>query len=343
MRLAGWAGILAAAALAAWGVTGARRLERARLAGQVVWITGGSRGLGLCLARELARHGCKLALSARDEAELERARQDLLARAPELEVWLVPLDVSEPASVHAAADAITDHFGRIDGLLAVAGIMQVGPLEAMTRRDYERAMAVNFWGVLDAVDAVLPQMRARGEGWICGIDSVGGRLSAPHLLPYHCAKFALRGLLEGLDAELAKDGIAVTTILPGLMRTGSPVNAEFKGDRAREFAWFGFDDMLPGLSMPAPAAARRVVEAIRLGEREVTLGLPAAVGGLLHDLFPGATLAALEQVGRLLPRHAGPPNAAKRGWDLRDTGAEPLVTFIGDFGERYNQLPPERR
>src|SRR5687767_1044886 len=111
MRVAGWAGLMAAAAVVAWGVTGARRWARADLRGQVVWITGGSRGLGLCLARELARHGCRLALSARDEAELERARLDLLQRAPDLEVWLVPLDVAEPASVHAAADAIIDHFG----------------------------------------------------------------------------------------------------------------------------------------------------------------------------------------------------------------------------------------
>lgn len=343
MRMAGWAGLLAAAAFAAWGVTGARHLRRADLRGQVVWITGGSRGLGLCLARELARQGCKLALSARDEAELIRAREDVLERFPGTEVLVVPVDVTEPASVHAAADAVADHFGRIDGLLAVAGLIQVGPLEAMTRRDYERAMDVNFWGVYDAVEAVRPAMREQGAGWICGIDSVGGRVSVPHLLPYHCAKFALRGLLEGLDAELAKDGIAVTTILPGLMRTGSPVAAEFKGDHAREFAWFGTDDMLPGLSMEATKAARRVVDAIRFGEREVTLGLPAVLGGLAHDVLPGATLAMLEVVGRTLPRHEGAPNEARQGWDLRDTKAAPMVTWIGDYGRRYNQTPPERR
>jgi NAD(P)-dependent dehydrogenase (short-subunit alcohol dehydrogenase family) len=343
MRMAGWAGLLAAAAVAAWGVTGARRLRPADLRGQVVWITGGSRGLGLCIARELVRQGCKVALSARDEAELARARADLLAMRSDAEVLVVPLDVTLPAAVHTACAEITALFGRIDGLVAVAGLIQVGPLEAMTRQDYERAMDVNFWGVFDAVEAVRPQMRARGAGWICGIDSVGGRVAVPHLLPYHCAKFALRGLLEGLDAELAKDGIAVTTVLPGLMRTGSPVNAEFKGNHAREFAWFGTDDMLPGLSISAPAAARRVVAAIRAGEREVSLGLPAALGGLVHDVLPGATLAVLEVAGRLLPRHDGRPNAPRQGWALRDTAAAPLVTFIGDFGGRYNQVPPERR
>lgn len=346
MRFSAWgvfALAAAAGAVAAWGVTGARRFVPASLKDQVVWITGGSRGLGLCIARELAAQGCKLALSARDLDELTRARWDLEKAYPGVEVLTIECDVTDLDEVELACARVTRHYGQIDGLVAVAGVIQVGPAEAMTIDDYRHSLEVNLFGVLHAVEAVLPDFRSRGRGFICAIDSIGGRISMPHLLPYHTSKFALRGLMEGLNVELAKDGIAVTTIMPGLMRTGSPVNAQFKGNAAKEFAWFGLDDSLPGLSMSAPAAAKRVVEAIRYGEREVTLGLAAALGGLVHDVLPGMTLAALEVVNGLLPGHEGPPNQGTRGWDLRDTFVGPLVGFIGALGDRYNELGPYAR
>jgi short-subunit dehydrogenase len=99
-------------------------------------------------------------------------------------------------------------------------------------------MAIHFWAPFYAMQAVLPQMRERGAGRIVNISSIGGKVAVPHLAPYCASKFALVGLSKAMRIELAKDNIFVTTVCPGLMRTGSHVNAVFKGQNEKEFAWF---------------------------------------------------------------------------------------------------------
>jgi NAD(P)-dependent dehydrogenase (short-subunit alcohol dehydrogenase family) len=155
-----------------------------------------------------------------------------------------------------------------------------------------------YWGVLYPTLAVLPQMEARGYGRIVNVTSIGGRVSVPHLLPYSSAKFAAVGLSEGLGAELAAKGIYVTTVVPGLMRTGSYLNADFKGDQVNEFTWFSLGASLPLISMDAEKAARQVVLATRRRATTVTLSLPALLLERFHGLFPGATI----QISRLAER-----------------------------------------
>jgi len=164
--------------------------------------------------------------------------------------------------------------------------------------------------------AVLPQMRARRAGRIVCITSIGGKFSVPHLLPYSCAKFAATGFSEGLRAEAAKDGVRVTTIVPGLMRTGSFLNAEFKGKHESEYAWFSVGDNIPGLSLSAQAAARAIVQATRRGEAERVLGLPAQIAARTAGLFPGFVANANALVNRALP----PANP--QSGDTVQTGAQ---------------------
>jgi short-subunit dehydrogenase len=171
-----------------------------------------------------------------------------------------------------------------------------------TVEDFETALDVMFWGVLYPTLAVLPQMRARHSGRIVNITSIGGMVSVPHLLPYNCAKFAALGLSEGLRAELGQEGIRVTTIVPGLMRTGSHLHARFQGQQEREFTWFALGASLPLISMSAERAARQIVHATRRGEAERILSLPANLLGRLHGLCPGTTTNLLSVVHRLLPR-----------------------------------------
>ena len=125
-------------------------------------------------------------------------------------------------------------LGPIDVLVNNAGIITVGPFLEMDVEDFDQAMKVMFWGPLYTTLAVLPAMRARKQGSIVNITSIGGKVSVPHLLPYCCAKFAAVALSEGLRTELMPDGIRVTTIAPGLLRTGSHLNARFKGKQADE-------------------------------------------------------------------------------------------------------------
>ena len=320
------------------GFLGWQALQRHReadLSGQVVLITGGSRGLGLLLASEFADAGCRLVICARDPQELNAARAELAARgAP---VLAEQCDVAEREQVERLIERATEHFGRVDVLVNNAGIIQVGPLEAMTPEDFEQALAVNFLGSVYTTLAVLPQMRARGEGRIVNITSVGGKVAVPHLLPYDCAKFALVGFSEGLRAELAKDGIAVTTIVPGLMRTGSPPNALFKGNQEKEWSWFSVGDATPLSAMSAERAARRIVEATRRGEAEVTLSWQAKLLRLAHDLLPGTTADLLGVVNRLLPEGDGSTGTA-RGMDLATPiSPSPLTALMNQAAKDNNE------
>jgi NAD(P)-dependent dehydrogenase (short-subunit alcohol dehydrogenase family) len=325
------------AATGAVAVVGWRLLARRRedLSGQVVLITGGSRGLGLALGRAFADEGCKIAICARDEAELVRARHELTLRgAP---VLALTCDVSDATAVQRMVDQVIARFGRLDVVVNNASIIQVGPIETMSIPDFELVMATNFWGTVNTTLAALPQMWARKGGRIVNITSIGGKVAFPHLLPYDCAKFAVIGFSEGLRAELAKDGIRVTTIVPGFMRTGSPLHAQFKGRREEEMAWFGAGDILPISAMSVERAARRIVLATARGEAEVTLSWQARVLRLVHDLFPGLTADFLGVVNRLLPSAKGGEAEAVEGHAVN--GARGFLrSLLVKAGVRYNQV-----
>ena len=317
--------LLTASALALRAVVQQKRL--ADLGGSVVLITGGSRGLGLALAHEFGRHGCRLALCARDAGELTRAREDLQASG--YEVTTSVCDLTETAQVNRLAAEVTAHYGQIDILVNNAGIIEVGPVQNMQRKDFEDAMAVDFWGVLDPILAILPQMRARRSGRIVNITSIGGKVAFPHLLPYAAAKFAATGLSEGLHSELQRDGITVTTIVPGLLRTGSYFNALFKGNKTGEFAWFSIGDNLPGGSISAERAAREIVAATRRGSAERILSVPASLLSRAQGLAPSTTGHLLT----LLNNAVLPPPSDAPGSDTISPGkeAEPSVPLHSAF------------
>jgi NAD(P)-dependent dehydrogenase (short-subunit alcohol dehydrogenase family) len=301
--------------------------------GGVALVTGGSRGLGLLIARELATRGFHLAICARDSAELAAAEADLAGLGAE--VLAVRCDVADRGDVERLVRSVVERFGGLDVLVNNAGIIEVAPVTAMTVEDFTTALDVMFWGTLYPTLAALPRLRAQGRGRIINITSIGGKISAPHLLPYNCAKFAAVGLSEGLRAELSGSGVTVTTVVPGLMRTGSHVRAFFKGDR-KEFLWFAVAASLPGLSMNAKRAARRAVRAGLAGRAELILTPAARLAVRAHGLFPGTVSRALGVANRFLPS-AGPDSpllpGAAAATDL-DSGLLRAVTVLGRFAAR---------
>jgi NAD(P)-dependent dehydrogenase (short-subunit alcohol dehydrogenase family) len=322
--------LLAGAALAATA-RAVRRRRPIQLRDRVAVITGGSRGLGLLMARELAAEGARIAILARDPAELDLARRELAAIGGQ-RVLALPCDVGNEDEVRWAVDATAERFGRLDILVNNAGVIQVGPLEHMELEDFEAAMRVHFWGPIYAILAALPHLRKRETGRIVNISSIGGRIAIPHLVPYSASKFALVGLSDGLRTELAKEGIYLTTVCPGLMRTGSHVNARFKGRREEEFAWFAVSDSLPLTSMAGRRAARRILEACRYGEPTLTLTPQAKAAAIANTVAPNLTARMLELVARLLPEPSTDDDGqeARPGWQQSSRWAPSLLTRLSD-------------
>lgn len=321
-------GVAAGAIGALVGRQLARGSRRIDFTGRVVVITGGSRGLGLVLARQMASEGARLCLLARNEGELARAAAQF---PPGSEVMTVRCDIRRRADVRAAVDTILERWGVIDVLINNAGVIQVGPLEHMTTGDFENAMATHFWGPLHLMFEIVPSMRRRGFGRIVNISSIGGRVAVPHLAPYCASKFALAGLSDAVRTELDQYGIRVTTVAPGLMRTGSPMNADVKGQHQAEYAWFAISDSLPGLSVAAENAARQILDACRHGDPELTISLPAKAAIIANHLAPGAVARALMVVNRFLP---GPNDAdgdlGRRGSESTSKWAPSAATVLTD-------------
>ncbi len=323
-------GVGIGAGLAASRLLGRRGPE---LRGSVTLITGGSRGLGLALAREFAGEGCRLAICARDAGELSAARQDLEARGAE--VLTVECDVGDQAQVERMAARVLEHYGRIDILVNNAGEITVAPLEALEIPDFEQAMRVMFWGAVYPTMTLLPHFRGQGSGRIVNITSIGGKVAVPHLLPYGCAKFAAVGFSEGLRAELAGSGVGVITIAPGLMRTGSHLNARFKGAPDRESVWFSLGATLPGVSMSAERAARQVVAATRHNRAEKILTTQANLLAAFHGLFPGLSSELMSLVDAwLLP--SGGEKTSRRGHETSALQSPILsaLTVLGRLAAR---------
>jgi hypothetical protein len=158
-----------------------------------------------------------------------------------------------------------------------------------------------YWGMVYTTLAAYPEMAQRGRGRIVNITSFGGKVAVPHLLPYSAAKFAAVGFSEGLRAELAKDNIKVTTVVPGLLRTGSHMNATFKGDHRKEYSWFAMGASLPLVSMNAHRAARKIVNAAARGTAEIVLTPQAKLAVAVHGIAPGLISDILGATNRVIP------------------------------------------
>ena len=287
---------LAAAAAYAFAPT-----RRRFYPGQVAVITGGSRGLGFALAQEFARAGLKLVLAARDADELELARDRLLRGRDvqcEDDVLLVDCDLTDPAQCAGVIDSALSAFGRLDLLINNAGIIEVGPFENQTAEAFDRAMQINFFAALHTIQSALPHLLnpqdevSRG---IVNIASIGGKIPVPHLLPYVAAKFALTGFSEGLHAELRHKGVRVTTVCPGLMRTGGEEHAHFTGQVEKEARWFKLSAKTPGLAASVEHAARVIYGAVQSGRAEITITPQAWLAARIVGLAPESSqmIAAL--------------------------------------------------
>lgn len=268
--------------------------------GPTALVAGASRGLGLALARELGLRGHRVVITARSAPELERAAQVL--NADGITVWTRTHDVSDVAGTTDLFADVEAKYGPIEILVVVAGMLQVGPLPD-NASEYAEPLQTMLGGPINVVHAALPGMRARGRGRIGVVTSIGGLVPVPHLVPYSTAKFGAVGFAQGLSQELQGTGISVSTIIPGLMRTGGHWNAEYHGRPHREYVWFTLMASLPVVSIEASRAARIIVDGVARGKRRIIFTPMARVAARLYGLAPEPVTWTLGVMGRyLLPR-----------------------------------------
>lgn len=301
---------------------------------KVVVITGGSKGLGLILARQLLEQGARVAICARDAVELEEALEDLNQIGGEVRGYTC--DVGKKNQVEDFFSQLVGDFGSLDIVINNAGILQVGPMESFSHEDYERAMDVMYWGIVNSTMAALPYFKEKKSGQFVNITSVGGQVSIPHMLPYSGAKFAAVGFSRGMTAELRKDNIFVTTILPWLMRTGSYVNGVFQKDNKQEFKLFAFGSTAPLLTLNAEKAAKRILKATRERKAEKAIGLQARLAIEVDHFLPNLTSSVLGIVSRILP---GDPEIIghEKGEEIRQRYADSEFPVAREVGKKARE------
>ncbi|GAB3687394.1 SDR family oxidoreductase [Spirosoma flavus] len=310
--------------------------------GKTVVITGGSRGLGLELARLFIQEEAKLAICARLEGELATARQELEQLGGS--VFTQVCDITDKMQAEQFIRSVQQEVGPVDVLINNAGVISVAPFEHVTEDDFREAMDTHFWGAFHLINAALPQMlerakRGESSGRIVNISSIGGKISVPHLLPYSASKYALVGYSEGLRAALQKYGLYVTTICPGLMRTGSPRNATFKGQHRKEYAAFKIGDSIPLFTMNSEDAAHEVLEACRYGEAERLLGGPAKLASAIQGVAPGLLSEIMGFANTLLPNPGGIGEYRASGAASETPLSSSFLTNLTDqAAERNNEI-----
>jgi NAD(P)-dependent dehydrogenase (short-subunit alcohol dehydrogenase family) len=308
--------------------------------GRVALVTGGTRGLGIAITRALLARGAKVAVCARDPDEVAAA---FLALGSSDRVLARVCDVTDAADVAKFVAEIEAGFGPVGIAINNAGTIVVGPYADMTVEDIRRVVDVNFFGAVNVMAAVIPGMRSRKRGSIVNVASVGGVIPVPHLAAYCAGKFALNGFSLTVGAEARRDGVSISVVNPGLMRTGSPGNATFKGQSKAEYGWFALSDSLPMVTISAERAARDILKACRRRRPFTVLSLPARLGVLAQAFAPNAVALLMRLVNGVLPKSSEDRKHSARGHESESSLVPSALTGLTQEAElRNNELPARR-
>lgn len=255
---------------------------------KVVWITGASSGIGEALAKEFARQGARVVLSARRADVLEKVRQQCTQPDRHL---VLPLDMTDCENFPAQVDAVLEKLGKIDVLINNAGISQRSLIKDTSLAVDRRVMELDFFGPVALTKAVLPHMLQRGEGQLVAVSSVVGYVATPLRSAYAAAKHAIIGFYDALRAEVFNDGLQVSVLIPGFVRTNVSLSA-VTGDGSAH----GIVDAQQETAMSADIFAQRAVAALAKGEERVIIAGKEKAAIWLGRLSPALLAKVIRRV-----------------------------------------------
>ncbi|GHF23526.1 oxidoreductase [Kordiimonas sediminis] len=259
-----------------------------------VWITGASSGIGEAFAKKIVTDGASLILSARNEAELNRVKGECQALAPDAKILVLPMDVTDEASMPAKVEAAKNFTGRIDYLFNNAGISQRSLAVDTTMDTYRKLFEVDVFGQIALTKLVLPIMINQGSGHMMVTASVAGKIGVPYRTGYCAAKHAMMGFFDALRAEVAGNNIKVTTITPGFIQTNISKNA-LKGDGTE----FGRTDTNIATGMPVDTCIDVILAKMKKGEPEILVAQGKEAQAVwLKRFFPKALFKAVVNMGK---------------------------------------------
>ncbi|WP_454723951.1 MULTISPECIES: SDR family NAD(P)-dependent oxidoreductase [Cupriavidus] len=260
---------------------------------KVAAITGAGSGMGRALAVALAREGCQLALSDRDEGGLAQTVGEVMRAAPALTVTQHVVDVADRAAMHAWAEQAARAHGRVNLIFNNAGVALSSTIDGMSYDDLEWIMGINFWGVVHGTKAFLPHLKASGEGHVINTSSIFGIFAQPGMSGYNASKYAVRGFTESLrqELDLLGCGVSATCVHPGGIKTNiarasriAPNVTGFLVENEQQ----GRDDFEKFFITSADKAARAILNGVRHDRRRVLIGPDAVAADLMARLLPAA-------------------------------------------------------
>lgn len=257
---------------------------------KVVWITGASSGIGEGIALAFAQQGAKLVLSARREPELQRVKQ--ATGLSDTDCLVLPMDMLNLNHFSSHVQAVLNHFGRVDIMVQNAGISQRSLVKDTVFQVYRDVMELDYFAVVALTQAILPHMILQGRGHFVAISSVAGKIGVPYRGAYSAAKHALIGFFDALRAEHTNQGINVTVVCPGYIRTAISYNSyDAAGGRHNKLD----DNQAKG--MPADVCGRKIVAGVAANRKEMYVGkFYEGFGMALKRFFPSLVYRMVQSV-----------------------------------------------
>jgi len=271
--------------------------------GKVVLVTGGARGLGYIMARQLVEEGAKVIICARDADQLDKAY--VLLRNHGEVTYPYVCDITEKENIVQLAYFIKKRFGRLDVLINNTGTITINPIEQLPLNNYKKFIESHLWGPMQLVRVLIPLLSKSREAKIVNIFSVGGKISLAKSQPYDVNEIVHAVFYDNISRVITGKNIKLTAIYPEFKDQDLPVNLKLKGHSEQELAWSKFNESRPLISLYAENVGKQILKTAQIGKKTLTLPFPRELARIVNNINTELNLTLCQLVDHLVPHDSG--------------------------------------